>query len=130
MGWAGHDERCGGVRGGDEEITGEVSHVASKSASAWDLTLKYGEAPLPSESHGGGIVRGGQSARTIRPGLEFSLVLQLLSGESAGLLVARNEMRNHTVTNSEAIRLLCREQDLKSTREPGNKHLIDDTAVI
>jgi hypothetical protein len=36
----------------------KVSHVASKSASAWDLTLKYGEAPLPSESHGGGIVRG------------------------------------------------------------------------
>lgn len=77
-------------------------------------------------------MRGEQSVRTIRPGLEFSLVLQLLSGEAVGLLVARNEMRNHTVINSEAIRLLCREQDLKDTREPGNKHIINDmdSAVI
>jgi hypothetical protein len=56
----------------------KVSHVASKLASAWEWTVKYGKAPFSSLSHGGGILRGGQSARTIGPGLEFSLVLQLL----------------------------------------------------
>jgi hypothetical protein len=57
----------------------KVSHVASKSASAWDWTVKYGKAPFSSSSHRGGFLRAGQSARTMGLGLEFSLVLQLLS---------------------------------------------------
>ena len=41
--------------------------------------MKYGKAPFSPLSDGGGVLRGGQSARTIGPGLELSLVLQLLS---------------------------------------------------
>ena len=33
---------------------GKVSHVASKSASAWDSIVKYGKAPVSSVSHSGG----------------------------------------------------------------------------
>ena len=71
--------------------------------------MKYGKAPLSSLSQNGGIVRRGQSARTVGPGLELSLVLQLLPEkrwEAIGLLVVRNEIRTHTAKNREAMRLL------------------------
>jgi hypothetical protein len=80
VGWARYNES--GAEALEPEMKRspvKVLHVASKSASAWDWTMKYGKAPFSSVSHRGGILRGGQSARTIGPGLEFSLVLQLLS---------------------------------------------------
>ncbi len=105
----------------------KVSHVASKLASAWEWTVKYGRAPFSSISYGKGILRGGHSARTIGPGLEFSLVHQLPFRKAVCILDARKEIRNHTAKNLEAIRLLrSRQGDLERKQEPGNKHIVHD----
>ena len=70
-----------GMMSGPEALLPEIKrspvnvwHVASKSASAWDWTVKYGKGIGSSKSDGREGLRAGQAARTIRPGLEFSFV--------------------------------------------------------
>lgn len=84
----------------------KVVHVRSKSASAWEWITKYGKAPFSSLSQGKGSVREGQSARTIEPRLEFSLLLHFRSEKRLSLLIARKERKNSMAKSLEDIRLL------------------------